>query len=496
MKVSTKILLGYASLVVLMVFGLGYELVVLNRVQLTNERLSDVKDATSDVAQLDENLRYVRELTEKYITVDATFYFPQLEGRRTAFLDTLRSIEALVVSQEEQRAVAQVEASWWVLVDLLEEARAAGTPGTRTLLPPRMDEVLNRLETEVDRLREEVRDASTLEVRAAEATRRRAQWVAWGVAIAAVTLAGGVGLSVTRSIQGSFRRLMAATASVAEGEFEKPLPEPGDDEFGELARSFNAMAARLEELDQLKKDFVSSLSHELKSPIASSREIVQLLLDEVPGSINAEQRRLLELSIRSSRRLSAMVGGLLDLAKMDAGTMSYRMEEQDLNSLVAAALEEFEVAAKERDLRLDAHLEPVSLVHCDGDRITQVLGNLVDNAMKFSRRGSRIAVRLENVADGKDDRNHGGVMFSIIDEGPGVPDAHKKRVFARFQQVKAEGAVQQGVGLGLAICRSIIEDHGGRIWVEDNPRGGAVFRFILPSEAVEVPSAEIRAMEV
>lgn len=496
MKVSTKILLGYSILVVLMVFGLGYELVVLNSVQDTNERLTQVKDATSAGAQLNENLRYVRELTEKYITVDPAFYEPQLEGRRRAFLDTLHGIEGLLVSQQEQRAVAQVEMSWWDFIDLLEEARAARTPGTLTLMPPRMNEILGRLETEVGRLRDEVQAASALEVQAAEATRRGAEWVAWGVAIAAVSLAGGVGLSVTRSIQGSFRRFMAATASVAEGEFEKPLPEPGDDEFGELARSFNAMAARLEQLDRLKKDFVSSVSHDLKSPIASSREIVQLLLDEVPGPINQEQRRLLELSIRSSRRLSAMVGGLLDLAKMDAGTMSYRMEEQDLNSLVAAALEEFEVAAKERDLKLDAHLEPVSLVHCDGDRITQVVGNLVDNAMKFSRRGSRIAIRLENVAGGKDARNHSGVMFSIIDEGPGVPDAHKKRVFARFQQVKAEGAVQQGVGLGLAICRSIIEDHGGWIWVEDNPRGGAVFRFVLPSEAVEVPSHLIRTMEV
>jgi signal transduction histidine kinase len=496
MKVSTKILLGYLILVALMIFGLGYEAILLDRVQSTNERLSEVKDATSNVAQLDETLRYVRELTEKYLTVDPTSYEPQLDGRRRAFRDTLATIEALVVSPDELRAVAQVEASWWEFIGLLEESRASGAPGNRTLIPPRMDEVLDRLGTQIERLRDEVREASADEVLAAEATQRRAQWVAWIVVIAAVGLGGGVGLSVTRSIQGSFRRFMVATAAVAEGEFEKPLPEPGDDEFGVLAGSFNSMAARLEQLDQLKRDFVSSVSHDLKSPIASSREIVQLLLDEVPGPINAEQRRLLELSIRSSRRLSAMVGGLLDLAKMDAGTMSYRMEEQDLNTLVAAALEEFEVAARERDLTLDAHLDPVSTVHCDGDRITQVVGNLVDNAMKFSRRGSRITVRLENVADGKDDRSHSGVMFSIIDEGPGVPDAHKKRVFARFQQVKAQGAVQQGVGLGLAICRSIIDDHGGRIWVEDNPRGGAVFRFILRSEAVEVPSARIRTMEV
>jgi signal transduction histidine kinase len=142
------------------------------------------------------------------------------------------------------------------------------------------------------------------------------------------------------------------------------------------------------------------------------------------------------------------------------------------------------VTARDRGLEIEATLDTVPSIDCDGDRIVQVVGNLLDNAMKFSRRGSRIVVRLEALADGTDPRVPKGIMLSVLDQGPGVRDTDKRRIFARFQQVRPEGSPQQGVGLGLAISRSIVEDHGGRIWVDDNPRGGAVFRFVLPSEPV------------
>jgi two-component system sensor histidine kinase GlrK len=496
MKVSTKILLGYSLLVLLMVFGLGYQLMVLDQVQEVSVRLSDVNSAGLEVTQLGENLRVVDEFTEKYLLVSAE-YEAQLAQFRAAFDETLRSMETVVRTDGERRALAQLATTWREAGFLFEQARASRPPGTHGFMPVRLDELILRMNTEVLRVADEVHDAFVAEVELAQATRERARWVAWVAAVAAVSLAGGIGLSMSRSIRGSFRRFMGATAFVAAGEFEERVPEDQNDEFGELARSFNMMAARLEELDRLKKDFVSSVSHELKSPMASSREIVHLLLDEVPGPLNDEQRRLLELSIRSSRRLSAMVGSLLDVARMDAGTMRYEKERRDLRSLVASALEEFEVTANDRGLRIEALLEEVEPVHCDADRVMQVVGNLVDNALKFSRRGSSIAVRLENVGYPGDANLKGGVMLSIIDAGPGIPDSDKQRVFARFQQVKSDGAPRQGVGLGLAISRSIVEDHGGRIWVEDNPHGGSVFRFVLPSVSVSAPtSTEARVLEV
>lgn len=486
MKVSQKILLGYAVLVLLMISGIGYELWVLDRVQGTNDRLSEINRAALDVSRLGDVLRFVEEFTEKYLIIGAE-YQTQLDESRQAFEETIVSMETGVRFDSERRALGQLRETWTEFQTAFEAVRSARPPGTYGFLPVRLEELLLRMDTQVDLVDAEVRSVFAAEVDQAQATSDQAFWVAWAAAIAAIGLAGGVVLSMIRSIKKSFRSFKEATASVAEGEFDRRLAEDRKDEFGELARSFNAMAARLDELDRLKKDFVSSVSHELKSPIAASREIVQLLLDQVPGPVNDEQRRLLELSIRSSRRLSAMVGGLLDLARLDAGTMRYDMTSCDLKELVASTLEEFEVAAAERGLRVESGLEDVGSVQCDRDRIVQVVGNLLDNAMKFSSRGALISARLENLSDGRNPQVKSGVMFSLIDEGPGVADINKKRIFGRFQQFAPEGARQGGVGLGLAICSSIVEGHRGRIWVEDNPRGGAVFRFVLPQEPQAAP---------
>jgi signal transduction histidine kinase len=327
MKVSRKILLGYSTLVLLMVLGIGYELVVINRLQAINNRLSEASFQSGEQAtRLGENLRDVEEFTEKYLLIDDPRYALQLEGSRVSFDASLNAMLDTVGSDSERQALARLRSTWVEFQGALDEVQAGLPAGGRDFLPVRLEDQLRQMRVQVDTIVQEIRDTVESEVVRSARAGRQAQTFSWVVAATAVVLATGLVLSLNRSIQSSFESLMGATASVAKGEFDKRLPEARRDEFGELARSFNTMAARLDELDRLKKDFVSSVSHELKSPIASSREIVQVLLDEVPGPINDEQRRLLKLSIRSSKRLSAMVGGLLDLARMDAGTMRYDME--------------------------------------------------------------------------------------------------------------------------------------------------------------------------
>jgi two-component system sensor histidine kinase GlrK len=330
--------------------------------------------------------------------------------------------------------------------------------------------------SQIDVAYESTQSSINLELQRSAETATEAEQVSWITAVAALALSATVVFSIVRSISGSFSRLMDATRRISNERFAERIPEDRNDEFGELARSFNRMAGRLAELDQLKKNFVSSVSHELKSPIASSREIVQVLMEEIPGPLNPEQKRLLDLMGRSSGRLSSMVGSLLDVARMEAGTMSYEMRQVDVVSLVGSTLEEFEISLNERGLEATSDLPDGPLiVDCDKDRIVQVLGNLIDNAMKFSPRGSRIMVSIETGASG----DRATALLSVVDFGPGVPDAHKERIFARFQQVQPQSGMNHGVGLGLAICRSIIDAHGGKIWVEDNPEGGSAFRVRL-----------------
>src|SRR6185369_8780162 len=205
-----------------------------------------------------------------------------------------------------------------------------------------------------------------------------------------------------------------------------------------------------------------------------------LLLQEIPGALNEQQKSLIHLSYNSAERLAAMVGNLLDMSRMEAGTMEYRMAATDMVPLMKSVVEEFEVQAQEKDIRFRLECaQPSIVVECDRDRILQVIGNLFENALKFSPTGAEIAT---HVGPGKGNE----ILITVSDSGPGVPDGHKDKIFTKFHQVKQGKKMSgQGVGLGLAICKTIVEAHHGQIWVEDNPNGGSIFSFVLKSAARE-----------
>jgi signal transduction histidine kinase len=172
-----------------------------------------------------------------------------------------------------------------------------------------------------------------------------------------------------------------------------------------------------------------------------------------------------------------MIGNLLDVSKMEAGMMEYQFESCDLVSLASSAVAEFEGLAHEK--KLDLLVEPGAPeipVECDPGRLTQVLANLIENAIKFSPESGQITVRIQ--------ANGAYSSVSVSDRGPGIPLESRSRVFDRFHQVSPGRKVAgQGVGLGLAICKIIVEAHGGSIWVENNPAGGSIFQFKVRSSA-------------
>ena len=227
-----------------------------------------------------------------------------------------------------------------------------------------------------------------------------------------------------------------------------------------------------------------------------------MLLEEIPGPLAPPQRRFLELSLQSSRRLSSMIGNLLDLSRIEAGVMEYQMRPHDLRELVRTVLAEFEVQFQGKNLRVEACLpeEPVP-AECDGDRILEVIGNVLGNAGKFSPAGGTIQLQFRVVAEMPRNVPEGWrkkglasgagryTVLSIANAGPQIPDSEKEKIFEKFHQVRAARGSERsspitkgagrGVGLGLAIARTIIEAHQGAIWVEDNPGGGSVFHILL-----------------
>ena len=203
-----------------------------------------------------------------------------------------------------------------------------------------------------------------------------------------------------------------------------------------------------------------------------------------------------------------MISNLLDVSRMEAGVMEYEIKHQDLVPLVRTAIAEIEAQALERQIQIRVTLpERPLLVECDGDRIVQVILNLVGNAVKFSPKEGVIEVQLRAIPEVPEKmperwrrlitgQGKGGDygLLMVADSGPGVPDSHKEKIFEKFHQVKhGKKIAGQGVGLGLAICRTIVHAHRGALWVEDNPAvGGSSFCLLLrPGDSKEeaVPSA-------
>jgi two-component system sensor histidine kinase GlrK len=332
------------------------------------------------------------------------------------------------------------------------------------------------------------------EAEAARRTGRQAEAISWYAAALALLLCTVISLLIVRSIFTRLRQLTAGTRAVAEGRFVHQLDASGRDEFSQLARDFNTMTQKLGALDTLKKDFVSHVSHELKSPLASIQETIRLLLDQLPGPLTEKQRRLLGLNLRSASRLSAMIANLLDLSRMEAGVLQYDVKYHDLRELIRVAAAENELQAGEKGLKIVLDLPESPLkVECDHDRIIQVMENLLGNAIKFSRNpgtidvGARLSAGLPprwRARLGKSARDQTFLMITVADHGPGVLDIQKELIFEKFRQTSQEKRIAgQGVGLGLAIARTIVEAHGGAIGVEDNPGGGSRFIIILPSSA-------------
>lgn len=319
---------------------------------------------------------------------------------------------------------------------------------------------------------------------ASEASARRAERLALAIALGAFAASVLLSLALIRAILRPLDRLAHGTRELATGRFAHRLPDGAPEEFAGVARDFNAMAHRLEELDRLKKDFVSTVSHDLKTPLSSMQETVEVMLEELPGPLSPRQRRLLELNRESARRLAQMLAKLLDLSRLEAESDPQR-DLVDLAALARDAVDRFDIARPGRGpvFALIAPAAPL-WVRANGGGIAQVLDNMIENAMKFSPAGGTIRVAVADLPA------NGTVLLSVADEGPGVPDAEKDRVFERFHQTSSGRAVpNRGVGLGLSICRHIVDAHGGMIWVADHEPRGAVFCVLLPGPAVCVETA-------
>ncbi|MBI5120293.1 MAG: histidine kinase [Rhodospirillales bacterium] len=295
------------------------------------------------------------------------------------------------------------------------------------------------------------------------------------VAFAERLLAGAIGAASARVM----------VASVAKGEVMglTEVMEILDEASQVIAYSQKLEAAsaelkaaneRLTELDRLKDDFVSTVTHELRTPLTSIRSFSEILRDN-PDLDLTQRQEFLRIVVEESERLTRLINQVLDLAKVEAGSLGWDIRPMDAVEVMEAALAATRRLAQDKGIVIEELLPKAPLqVLADRDRLIQVLINLLSNAVKFTPQ-SNGRIRAELVV--RDD----GILFTVSDNGPGVPEAHHEAIFDKFRQVSdKQTGKPSGTGLGLAISRGIVEHLNGRVWVESQPGFGATFHVLLP----------------
>ena len=249
-------------------------------------------------------------------------------------------------------------------------------------------------------------------------------------------------------------------------------------EIQDKNRQLEVANERLKELDHLKSDFVSNVSHELKTPLTAIKGAVDLILREVPGPLNEKQVHYLARVRSNTQHLAGLINDLLDLAKIEEGKIELQAARMSLGGLVHEVMETLKPIAAEKPIELEVTtLEPSILVWADRDKITQVLINLIGNAIKFTPPHGRVMVSSAS-------KDMDWVGVSVSDTGPGISAEERERIFDKFYQIAENGGSKpKGTGLGLAISKTLVELHGGKIWVESDPNGGSTFCFTLPLSA-------------
>jgi signal transduction histidine kinase len=274
------------------------------------------------------------------------------------------------------------------------------------------------------------------------------------------------GYLIARWLAARVKRLERGAERVAAGEFGEPLPVDSRDELGQLAAAFNEMQRQLGQLERARKQFIATASHELRTPVFSLGGFVELLEDEELDA--STRRRFLGHVSEQVERLRKLSVDLLDLSRLESGSLELRPEHVDLAELTRSVSSEFEVSLGQHDSHLELRLAPRVEATCDPVRLAQIVRILIDNAVTHTPAGTRIVVTAE--------REDGHVRLAVRDNGEGIDAAALPRVFEPF--FTSDDA--QGSGLGLAIASELAERMDGRLKVETAP-GVTVFTLELPA---------------
>ncbi len=290
------------------------------------------------------------------------------------------------------------------------------------------------------------------------------------VAGVAIAMAAGGSIVLARHFLSPIKDLPQGTRALIAGQFHTRIPTTTNDELGQLSRDFNTLAHTLEQNEQARRQFTADMSHELRTPLAILRGEIEAMQDGV-RACNAASLQSLHAEALT---LNTLVDDLYELSLSDIGALTYRKTEVDLIEIIEAAMAAFQSRLSAHDLTWNTQHErqPLQVIG-DAERLTQLLSNLCENTLRYTDAGGQLRVRTETVAD--------HVLLHVEDAAPGVPEVSLTKLFDRLYRVEASrNRSRGGAGLGLAICKNIVEAHEGLIEARPSLLGGLWIQITLP----------------
>jgi signal transduction histidine kinase len=285
--------------------------------------------------------------------------------------------------------------------------------------------------------------------------------------IGGVLVAGLLGWYLSRRITRPVLALSSATDEITRGHYDVAVPDvPGGGEIGHLAQSFREMASRLSEAEQQERNFLMSVSHELRTPLTAIRGHVEALREGIAAD-PVVRAASLDMIASETARLERLVGDVLDLAKLEAHRFTLLSEEVDMGRLCEQAYAAFGEEARRRGIDYEKRFDGGPTIVTDGDRVLQIISNLLSNAFRWTPDGGKVELELA--------ASNGRILVAVDDSGPGVPPQERDRIFRPFWSRD-----DSGTGLGLAIAHELAAALGGTIELDSQPGSGSRFELVLP----------------
>jgi len=290
-------------------------------------------------------------------------------------------------------------------------------------------------------------------------------------------------LGLAREITRPIHALNAGLQKVGDGTYET-LPIISNDETADLTGGFNMMSDKLKQVDEMRMQMMSEISHEMRTPLQVIKAGCYTIIHAKDGPVLTERQRDAVGKIhQATNRINQFINSFLDVAKMEAGLMKFNFESTDLAEMLSPLIQEMQLIGLTRQINVEFAHEPVDPLNLDKDRMGQVFSNLLSNALKYTPDGGSIKVRLSKSAECVDIKTSGKgcVRIDVQDTGVGIPEADLANLFKKFYQAQNKPLVnEKGSGLGLALVKHVAEAHGGRVSVASQVGVGSTFTLLLP----------------